>query len=418
MPVVDAVISQHAEDAAMLWILRRVALKSPRCNLADLAKLDSRVEAHLDGLRIAGDEGWRFCETQLAAHGAGEAFAAGVIACEAANAERVNQVLSVVKQKPAAGEGLVSALGWLSFGQAQTHIQDLLRSDHPVQQRAGIAAAAIHRRHPGEALARFIRSENPAVRARALQAVGELGDANLRAAVESALRDPEAGCRFAAAWSGALLGIPAAVPALRELAESGSPRAGVAAMLALRRMDLATAQAWQKWLGGDAKQIRLAVLAAGVIGDPGFVPWLISLMGRLPLARLAGESFTLITGVDLAYRDLERKPPPAFDAGPTEDPQDENVDLDPDDNLPWPEPALVQKWWDKSRGQFPAGARCLLGKPMSVEWLKTVLRHGRQRQRAAAALELAIRQPGQTLFNLAAPGFRQQQILGNGEVIR
>jgi len=32
--------------------------------------------------------------------------------------------------------------------------------------------------------------------------------------------------------------------------------------------------------------------------------------------------------------------------------------------------------------------------------------------RAAAALELAIRNPGQPLFSAAAPGFRQQQILG------
>jgi hypothetical protein len=34
-----------------------------------------------------------------------------------------------------------------------------------------------------------------------------------------------------------------------------------------------------------------------------------------------------------------------------------------------------------------------------------------QRQRAAAALELAILQPGQPLFEVRAPGFRQQQIL-------
>ena len=112
------------------------------------------------------------------------------------------------------------------------------------------------------------------------------------------------------------------------------------------------------------------------------------------------------------------RPPEDFQAGPTEDPNDENVEMDPDDNLPWPEPTLVQKWWDKNRGQFKNGTRYLLGKPMTVEWLKTVLRDGRQRQRAAAALELAIRQPGQPLFNVATPGYRQQQILGKGEVIR
>jgi len=49
---------------------------------------------------------------------------------------------------------------------------------------------------------------------------------------------------------------------------------------------------------------------------------------------------------------------------------------------------------------------------MTIDWLKIVLRDGRQRQRAAAALELAIRQPGQPLFNVKAPGFRQIEILG------
>ena len=44
----------------------------------------------------------------------------------------------------------------------------------------------------------------------------------------------------------------------------------------------------------------------------------------------------------------------------------------------------------------------------------TEARIGRQRQRAAAALELAIRQPSQPLFEVRAPGFRQQTILRTG----
>ena len=183
-------------------------------------------------------------------------------------------------------------------------------------------------------------------------------------------------------------------------------------------MPLPAALSWQERLAAEPKLLRAGISVAGAIGDPSAVPWVISLMNQLPLARLAGESFTMIAGVDLAYRDLERKPPEDFNAGPTEDPKDENVEMDPDDNLPWPEPSLVQKWWDKNRGQFQTSTRYLLGKPMTPDWLKAVLRDGRQRQRAAAALELAIRQPGQPLFNVAAPGFRQQQTLGKGEVIR
>jgi uncharacterized protein (TIGR02270 family) len=417
MPIVANVISQHAEEAAMLWLLRRTATRAPHYCLADLAKIDGRVEAHLDGLRIAGDEGWKLCEEQLADE-AGEAFAAGVMAFESGVLERIGSVLSVAEKEPETIDGVVSALGWIPFELAQRHIQNLLASDRAVQQRVGLAAMAVHRKHPGDALARFIRSENSGVRARALKAAGELGDVSLRTNVESALRDEDGECRFAAAWSGALLGGSAAIPVLREIAESRSRRSSAAAGVLLQRADLAGAQSWLKYLAFDPERIRLVVSAAGVIGDPTAVPWLISLMGQLPLARLAGEVFTMITGVDLAYRDLERKPPEDFNAGPTEDPNDENVEMDRDDSLPWPEPSLVQKWWEKNRGQFQSGTRYLLGKPMAADWLKTVLRDGRQRQREAAALELAIRQPGQPLFNVAAAGFRQQQILGKGEVIR
>jgi hypothetical protein len=41
-----------------------------------------------------------------------------------------------------------------------------------------------------------------------------------------------------------------------------------------------------------------------------------------------------------------------------------------------------------------------------------ILRYGYQRQRAAAALELAMMHPSQPLFNVKAPGFRQQKLLG------
>jgi uncharacterized protein (TIGR02270 family) len=372
----------------------------------------------LDGLRIAGEAGWKVCEEQLAANEEGEVFAAGVLAGESLDPALLARVLSVVEKEPTLASGLISALGWPPFEQGESHIQRLLQSNTPIHQLIGVGVSAVHRRHPGPVLLQAARSADVRLKARALKAAGEFKDRSLEREIAESLRHADVAVRFAAAWSGTLLGFPAAVPVLREIAESGLRQAREAANLAARRMDLAAAATWQKALAGNAKQVRLAMMIAGAIGDPGGVPWLISLMGQLPLARLAGESFTMITGVDLAYRDLERKPPEDFNAGPTEDPKDENVDMDPDDNLPWPEPALVQKWWDKNRGSFQTGTRYLLGKPMTIEWLKIVLRDGRQRQRAAAALELAIRQPGEPLFNVAAPGFRQQQILGKGEVIR
>jgi hypothetical protein len=55
---------------------------------------------------------------------------------------------------------------------------------------------------------------------------------------------------------------------------------------------------------------------------------------------------------------------------------------------------------------------------MTGEWLKNCLARQAAAPALAAAIELAIRQPGEPLFNVASPGFRQQQILGKGEVIQ
>src|SRR6266481_5983395 len=187
------VLSQNAEEASTLWLLRKTASTRPHYSLADLAKLDGRLEAHLDGLRIAGGVGWKACEEQLAANEVGEVFAAGVLACESANPELMAKVLSVLEEEPELAGGLTSALGWPPFEQLQSYIRGLLQSNHPVHQFIGIGAAAIHRQHPGQALSLAMRSEDLRLRARALKAAGELQDKALVREVTEALGHAEPG---------------------------------------------------------------------------------------------------------------------------------------------------------------------------------------------------------------------------------
>ncbi len=85
--------------------------------------------------------------------------------------------------------------------------------------------------------------------------------------------------------------------------------------------------------------------------------------------------------------------------------------MDADLNLAWPDPALIQKWWNARQGNFAKGTRYLLGQPITPESLREALKTGYQRQRAAAALELAILKPGGPLFEVRAPGWRQQGML-------
>jgi hypothetical protein len=50
------VVEQHAEEASFLAALRDYALRAPHYDIDHLGKLDNRLDAHLDGLRIGGIE--------------------------------------------------------------------------------------------------------------------------------------------------------------------------------------------------------------------------------------------------------------------------------------------------------------------------------------------------------------------------
>ena len=199
---------------------------------------------------------------------------------------------------------------------------------------------------------------------------------------------------------------------MRSLTETPSRFSERAAAMYARRAEPTAVKEWYRKQPLKPPKVRLALKAAAALGEIDAIPWLIGLMPQLPLARLAGEAFTTITGADLALLDLENKPPKDFQSGPTDNPADEDVSMDPDDNLPFPNPQKVAGWWSKNQARFAPGTRYLLGKPMEIANLGEVLRVGKQRHRAAAAIELSMRQPGTPLFETRMPGFRQRQLLG------
>ena len=115
--------------------------------------------------------------------------------------------------------------------------------------------------------------------------------------------------------------------------------------------------------------------------------------------------------VDLALIDLECKPPENFESGPNDDPDDPNVDMDPDDGLPWPDRKKIEKWWAANGTRFPKGTRYFMGAPVTRAHCIDVLKNGYQRQRILAAHYLCLLEPGTPLFNTSAPAWRQQRLL-------
>ncbi len=85
--------------------------------------------------------------------------------------------------------------------------------------------------------------------------------------------------------------------------------------------------------------------------------------------------------------------------------------MDTDEDLPWPNPELLHKWWNDNRLRYSNGTRYFCGKPMTIDSLQDILKTGYQRQPIVAAIELAIRQPDSPLFETRVPAPRQQQLL-------
>ena len=407
------VVEQHAEEACFLWLLRDDAVQAPNYNLEDLADLDERVEANIDGLRVAGDVGWEYCETGLEKEEPGEVFAAGVIAFEGTDERRIRKVLEMACSAPELERALGSALGWLTFEQARTHAESLLRSEDTKAVRIGLTGFAVHRQDPGSFLVDAITSSDPHLRARALKAVGELGKTNLISLLLDALSDADEICRFFAVWSAARLGQrnDRVINVLKKVTLSGGNYCERAADMVMRCLDVNASKTWCRDLLINPAMVRCGIIGTAALGDPEFIDDLFLLMEKEEIARVAGEAFSMITGVDIEYEDLDGEEPEGFEGGPSEEAEDEDVDIDPDEDLPWPNPELIRKWWKEHRKDFRSGVRYLRGKEMSIGSLMVALIHGNQRQRAAAALEIAIREPLKPLFEIRAPGKRQLKLL-------
>jgi uncharacterized protein (TIGR02270 family) len=396
------IVEQHAEEAAFLWVLRNEATRAPNYDLASLAELDERIDAHLDGLRVAGAAGWDECRRQLAWRERGEVFAAGCIALQSRIGRRLDIVLEVAGDSVERSRGLIGALAWLPYEEVAASLTAYCQSQEPIVRRIGLGAAAAHRRDPGRVLEEAIHSSHPALRARAVRAAAQLGRRDLLDLITAAATEDTNEVQFWRAWSALLLGDTGCLGPLWTMALAGGPYAEAACDVAARRMKPNDARTMQRELARMNNGTRRAIVVSAALGDPALVPWLIEQMEHEPHARKAGEAFTTITGVELPGAGLAAMRPEEFEAGPNDDPNDDDVAIDPDEHLPWPRPRVVAQWWAKRQHEFASGSRYLAGMPISASALREILLRGRQRQRKAAAVELLLLQPDQPLFEVCA----------------
>jgi len=408
---IPAVLQQHADDAAVLASNRSRVVTAPDRRLPYLLRYDRRLAANLDGLHHAGEIGWALCESALAAPSPGAIFTAAVRALETRDEPRLEHVLSLTEALGReAIAGLVDAFAWVEPVRLQNTVAGLLHTPDPFRCMVGVAACAVHRVAPREE-SRLWR-EAPAVRARVLRMAGELGRVELLPLCRASIPEEDPEIQLWGSWSAVLLGDrDRALSVLTDRVMQVGSEQSDGFRLALQAMSVSAAHATLQKLARVPADWRKVIAGSGISGDPAYVPWLIHRMADGKQARLAAEAFTLITGVDLGVEALDRPAPEARESGPTDDPDDPDVDMDPDDDLSWPDPERIQQWWVANAARFQSGTRYFIGRPVTHDHCVRVLVTGTQRQRMLAANYLCLIAPGTPLFNTAAPAWRQNRLL-------
>ncbi len=359
--------------------------------------------ALLDGIETAGAQAW---------------FAPTVLALEDGDPDRLFDLLPRALAGPEPAPGVEQALHWVSPRHLKGITPRLLGSPLPHARRLLAASLHAHRVPPGGLAAALLADADPRVRALTLRALADAGSVDERQRALDALHDPDPHVRHEAARAALLLGErDAGLAAMRRALLDGSPDARRSRWLYLAAAGAEACRQVLRELFHAARDLadrRELLRACAAAGDPHQVPWLIRQMSEPALARLAGECFAWITGADLPAEGLTRPAPAAGAPGPNDDPADPRVDPDEDADLPWPDPARVAAWWKDHGAGLPPGVRHVLGHAPALPRLLTVLQHGRQHQRRAAALQICLLQPGGVLFDTAAPAWRQRRRLGGG----
>lgn len=135
-------IDQHAEEAAFLAGLRDYAVRAPHYDLQHLTTLDNRIEAHLDGLRIAGLPGLDAVLQQLGPHAQGEVFAATVPVFETGSIAAMATLAEQVRTREGSERFMAAALGWLEWPLVEPWIERMLASPSPCSAASAWPSAA------------------------------------------------------------------------------------------------------------------------------------------------------------------------------------------------------------------------------------------------------------------------------------
>lgn len=352
-PFLD-IFAEFVDNAAFLWVLRHRQSQEPHVFPEHIRDLDERIQANLDGILVSLDDAWDLI-TQAADQfpQGGEAFVMAASAFASGDVAKIQQATEFGLSSPETFKGITSALAWLPGAKIHPWLKQFLASKNLDHKYLAIAACCLRREDPALYLTQMIQRDDCRAQvnlyARCLRAIGEFNRQDLAAELLPALNHEDAGIKFWALFSSALLGKLANAELFKPYILAENPWREKALPIALRCAPLTLAR---QWIGElvEAGELRTAIRACGFLGDPLALEWLVGQMANPELARIAAEAFYLITGLVYASET----------PGELHTQDDEfTAAMLYDENIPWPNPAGLSA--SLAQGQWTPGERYFIG---------------------------------------------------------
>lgn len=295
-PILMDIVEEHFDELDFLWEHREANVFTPDWTLHDLAQHEERMEAHLDGLRIAGEAGRELVRDRLEADEPSAATAAGLVLLSGSAPRDVDLVLDhFAGGDDAVVDGIRVALRHHGIDGIGDRVRELAAGEAELPAVCACDVLAFHR-VASFAGARFLGSEEPLVRRLALGALGRTGQLALDQ-VADALEDAEPEVRRAALGEAAR----ARVGGFVDLCRSAALRATDPDPECVRFLGALS-------LPGDGELLRAAldrpeiaadvVVALGASGRAENVPLLLELMDDGALGPDAVRAYRRLTGAD------------------------------------------------------------------------------------------------------------------------
>ncbi|MET0391342.1 MAG: hypothetical protein ABW321_35540 [Polyangiales bacterium] len=308
-----AIYEQHLEEATFLYAQRRRAWVDPELTLPDVAALDDRLEAHLDGLVLGDHEARALCLAACAEEDPGTVYSTLCVLCRQ---NELSPLLESLEALALAEPDVLQAVGdaWVVEwpDSWQIRLLDLLARGRR-ELLAPLARVAGSRRWtaagPALLAAAADSGTDPMTARVCLAAVGDMGF--------TPAREPLRAC------------VDRGDPALAPQAAIALLKLGVALHPADLRYNGRELPSWASIplaLGGtiSARQLEPlldgadgspdAALGCGLLGDPSALPSLLAALSHPPLSAAAATALLLLSGVELREQvEVVEPPDPTLD---------------------------------------------------------------------------------------------------------